>query len=126
MGDDIEIPSAEVRRLPVRYRKPPEGEPPVLKVVDRFSGTCSHTTMFTGGQTRHATYEIVQGETEVTCSLCQTRLDPMWVLVQLARQESVLRQRAEGYSAVANAAKERTRTKCEHCDRFTRIKGLRP
>ena len=124
---DEELPKGDVQRLPVRYRAPPEGAEPVLRIVPKFNReACNHETMFIDDRMVSATYEVAEGETEVTCSLCQTRLEPMWVLRKLAQAESALRHRMEGWSAAATAARERTRTKCEHCKRMTRIKGLHP
>jgi len=55
-----------------------------------------------------ATYTVSEADAEVTCGRCNGKVNPMWVLVQLARERRA----------------ERSRTKCDHCGRMTRIRGL--
>jgi len=70
------------------------------------------------------TYRIREGEAEVECGGCGVRLDPMFVLRQFALQDSIWRQRKEGAERIAKEYEERTRCKCQHCGKMTRIRGM--
>ena len=71
-----------------------------------------------------ATYIVCEGEAEVTCGRCRTKLDPMWVLRKLVSEDRRLQEGQKAASATDAKRRERQRTKCEHCDRMTRIKGI--
>ncbi len=117
----------KVKRLPVRFKKPPDGSGPLLQVVQFDTKTCNHRWRFEGnpmgGGSRmiEISYLIRDGETEVECSACATKLDPMWVLRMLATEESKWREAEERYNDRMSTLKERTRTKCNHCGKLTKI-----
>jgi len=73
---------------------------------------------------RMATYIIATGEAEVTCGRCRAKLDPMWVLQQLATEDRRIHEGMKAARATDERRRERQRTKCEHCARMTRIRGL--
>lgn len=118
MSDD------KVKPLPVKFKAPPAGDGPMLKVV-HFGG-CNHkyTVQTTGdqlGKIVSASYLIREGETEVECSLCNTKLDPMFVLRMLAKEETKWLDARKRYQEEMKRLKERERTKCDHCGHMTRI-----
>lgn len=76
---------------------------------------CSH---------KHCHYRIREGEAEVECGGCGTRLEAMFVLRQLAIEDSLWKQRQQAAAKTAQEVSQRIRTKCQHCGRMTRIKGL--
>jgi hypothetical protein len=76
---------------------------------------CSH---------RRVSYRLREGEAEVECGGCGTRLDPLFVLKQLAIEDSLWKQRQRAAVKTAEELAERRRTKCQHCGRMTRIHGL--
>lgn len=76
---------------------------------------CSH---------KMVSYRLREGEAEVECGGCGTRLEPMFVLKQLAIMDSIWKQRQESADRVAKELAQRTSTKCRHCGRMTRIRGL--
>lgn len=102
----------KVQRLPVRFKKPLGDKAPILKVVHYKLGECSH---------RDTTYLICASETEVVCGRCNTRLSPLWVLAQLAHHEHRMNDLNDQYDDQMKRLAERSRTKCEHCGRMTRI-----
>jgi hypothetical protein len=118
-GDD------NIATLPIRFKKPPEDDAPQLKVVS--GGDCDHRYFFAAngegisGRFHHVTYHIREGETEVECGNCKTRLDPMWVLRELANRESRWNQTRLTYQEEMARLRERERTKCDHCGKMTRI-----
>ena len=69
-------------------------------------------------------YRIRDGEADVECGGCGTRLDPMFVLKQLARQDSLYSRRQEAAVQTAKELEKRKRTTCDHCGKMTRIRGL--
>lgn len=113
----------KVSRLPVRFKAPPEGEPPFLKVVDRWGGDgCDHRSYYVEGRGFvPVTYYLREGETEVECGCCHTRIDPMFVLRIMATEETQWSRARERYIDEMRRLHERSRTKCEHCGAMTRI-----
>lgn len=132
MSDDIETPPpaepATVTRLPIAFKSPPGEDAPALKVVDPYDSRhgCNHKYFYvsTGGlssRLQHVTYRIRDGETDVECGNCGTRLDPMWVLRQFAAKESeYVRKRQHAQEEMARL-RERERTECQHCGKMTKI-----
>lgn len=111
----------KVTRLPVRFKSPPDGEQS-LRLVRGKRGECDHRWFFDGvGKMRSVSYDIREGETEVECSNCGARLDPMWVLGRLANEESIWLRNRERYADEMKRLAERQSTKCQHCNRMTRI-----
>lgn len=115
MSEEVED---KVVKLGVRFKSPPGEDAPILKIVSDWQ-TCNHRHW--PGTLRPVTYNIRDGETEVECGCCGVRLDPMFVLKTLAGRESEYAQNSKRAMEVMNRLNERTRTKCEHCDRMTRI-----
>lgn len=121
MTDD----SDNVRRLPVRHKRPPGADAPILEVVDNFGlgPECDHRWTWRDGSMAHVTYSVRPGHTEVECGECRTKLDPMWVLIQLAGKESEWARRRAAAAEEFKRLRERKRTKCDNCGAMTRISG---
>lgn len=118
MSDD------NVSRIPVRFKDPPEGEPPFLKVVDRWGDRdgCDHRSYYVEGRGFvPVTYYLREGETEVECGRCHTRLDPMFVLRIMASEETQWSRSRANYIEEMQRLRERSRTKCWHCGKMTEI-----
>ena len=113
----------KVARLGVKFKAPPAADGPMLRLVDRYDReTCNHQTYFAaGGGLRDVHYLIREGETEVECGNCGTRLDPMFVLRNLAKKESDWNRTREVYQEEMARLKDRQRTTCQHCGKMTRI-----
>lgn len=125
MADDDD----NITKLPVGFKTPPSADGPMLKVVHSFDpGGCNHRWVFradpaTGRTHRfNAQYLIREGDTEVECSLCNTRLDPMFVLRILAIEENQWQETRKHYQEEMARLNERSRTKCQHCGQMTRIR----
>lgn len=102
----------KVKRFPV---KPRTRELALELVHYDPTAPCSH---------QRCPYRIKEGEAEVVCGGCGVRLDPMFVLKQLAFQDSIWKQRQEAAVRTAKELHERVRTKCQHCGKMTRIRGV--
>lgn len=108
----------KVVKLGVRFKAPAGEDAPILKIVTDW-GTCQHRHW--PGTLRPVTYNIREGETEAECGCCGVRLDPMFVLRTLAGRESEYERRRKVAAEETKRLNDRSRTKCEHCDRMTRI-----
>lgn len=85
------------------------GEERVLRAV--HTGRCWHMHGF-----------VVDDQlAEVTCSACGEKLNPMWVLAQLAQREHRYHELHARYHDELKRLAERERTKCQHCGQMTRI-----
>jgi hypothetical protein len=130
MADDEQ---PKVTRLPVGFKAPPQQDGQSLKVVDRWDSRqgCNHQTRWVDsggglrGRVADVTYLIREGETEVECGNCGTKLDPVWVLLQLARHESNYNRKREIAAEEMKRLRERERTQCEHCGKMTKISGAK-
>jgi hypothetical protein len=109
----------KITKLPVRFKPAPGEEGRTLKVVDTLfkRDECSHIQGFGTS----ITYLIREGETEVECSNCGTRLDPMFVLTQMAHAETDWLRTRQLHIEEMKRLSERKRTKCECCGKMTRI-----
>lgn len=108
----------KVRPIGVQF-KPPPSDDRTLTVV-RDTG-CDHKLTFVNGKVVRANYLIREGETEVECGLCGKHIDPMFVLLNLANQETSWIRNRQAYQEEAKRLQNRRRTKCEHCRKITRI-----
>ncbi len=118
MSDD------NVKPIPVKFKKPPDNDdPPMLTVVSRWGGAqdCDHRSYYAEGRMIPITYAIREGETEIECGHCHTRLDPMFVLRRLAGEETSWKRHRQVYIDEMKRLNERRRTKCYHCGKMTEI-----
>jgi len=64
----------------------------------------------------------------VECAECGEILDPIHYLMEIAREERMVKFRLDGmkaeYERIKDALKARRYTKCEHCGKQTKITGL--
>lgn len=57
------------------------------------------------------------------CGDCGKELNPMWVLTRYANEESRFVRERKAYIEAYEAYEKRSRTKCQHCGKITRING---
>lgn len=98
----------KITTLPVK-RKAPTGNlmlvpPPVTK--------CHHY---------NASFEVDVDAGECTCSKCGGKVTPMFVLQQLMHHESRWNRTREEYASEMKRLSERSKTKCDHCGKMTRV-----
>lgn len=70
---------------------------------------------------RHPNFIVDKALAQVTCRECKEKLDPMYVLVQLAHQETKYHELHERYQDEMKRLGSRQKTKCQHCNQMTRI-----
>lgn len=115
MNDDFDIP-ADVTRLPVKFKAPTPQERTVVRPFEvRRPEPCLHSPLL------GATYIVDEKLAEVECGKCGAKLNPMWVLAEIARNDRRMQEAAIRYQDEQRRLAERQRTKCEHCERMTRI-----
>lgn len=108
----IEIPpdeppsTATVHELPI---KPP--------IVD----TGKVLTVVPGMKCWHKRFTIDETLDTVECRDCGEKLNPMYALRTLARQETQYHEYHARYQDEMKRLTERSRTKCQHCGQMTRI-----
>lgn len=101
-------PTANVTVLPVKFKEQPGDDAPLLVVEP---SACGHFGPF-----------VVDEKAEcVTCKQCGERLNPMYVLKQLAQQETRWHRARATYQEEMARLKGRKRTKCRHCGEMTTI-----
>lgn len=106
--DPDEAPqSASVHTLPVKPR-PAIDAGRVLTEVHSYA--C-----------QHGAFIIDTALEQVTCGRCKERLSPMYVLQQLTRQETRYHELHARYADEMARLATRSKKKCEHCDKITRI-----
>ena len=100
--------SADVIQLNTKFKNPiPEERFLVIETRE-----CSHF---------NATYIVDDTLSEVTCSKCKAKLNPMFVLKQLAQKETRWHEHFKQYQDEMKRLSERSKTKCQHCKQMTRI-----
>lgn len=106
----MEIPEDErVVKIGVKFKKQ-DPDDKMLSLVPRYTGCINHS------------YIIDAEAKEVTCSKCTKTFDPMSVLVDLARHESRWFEHKRQYVQEMKRLDEKSRTKCQHCGKMTRLK----
>jgi hypothetical protein len=109
MSDEEE----KVARLPVRFREPPPAERTLLLPYEvPKDGRCDHL---------FCQYIVNSKEADVECGRCGTKLNPMWVLGELANHDRRMDDQQKAAQAAAERLDQRRRTKCQHCKKMTRI-----
>jgi hypothetical protein len=121
----INDPENNIRRLPVSFRSRIEGDGLCLKIVEGAQKACDHVAAWHDGAPVDVSYLIRDGETEVECGHCGTRLEPMWVLSQMAKRESRYRRTVERCHEELSRLAERSKTRCECCGEMTSISRSR-
>jgi hypothetical protein len=108
-GDDDD----KVKQLPVRFKNPAPEDRTLMRPyeVDKGGG-CSHFMVH---------YIIDEKLAEVECGGCGAKLNPMWVLGQLANMDRRYEEGQKRYQEEMKRLDERERTKCQNCGKMTRI-----
>jgi hypothetical protein len=102
-----------IKQFPIRPKKP-GGK--TLKILEPWdSKGCKH-------EPDGNTYLVDQALSIVECGKCKAKLDPMWVMLQLANKESHWYYNWERYSKERRKYEDRSRTTCEHCGKMTKIR----
>lgn len=66
-------------------------------------------------------YLIDASGASITCDACKQELNPYWVLEEMARAEHRYKRLIEEYKRQRALVEDRTKTKCDHCKKMTKI-----
>lgn len=102
MSDD------KITTLPVKQR-PDKGH---LMLVPPTENTCNHWP---------SQFEVDANAAKCRCKKCGAEVSAMFVLERLMLDESRWNQTREAYQDEMKRLKERSRTKCDHCGKMTRV-----
>ncbi|MCK5612031.1 hypothetical protein KAR91_59725 [Candidatus Pacearchaeota archaeon] len=80
-----------------------------------------HLTLVRQFDCKHTSFEIDEAFNEVTCCECGAKMNPMFILLQMAKQETRFSMARKNYIEEQKRLSERSRTKCQHCGKMTRI-----
>ncbi len=106
MSDD------KITPLPVAFKGPLPPERTLLQPWEVKESKCQH---FPGR------FIVDDSLAEVTCADCKEKLNPMWVLGQLATRDRNFADAHVRYNDEMKRLRERSATKCQHCKKMTRI-----
>ncbi len=106
--DDIDGPTtlASVTALPVK----PRNNTTERVLTEVHSYECMHRSFIIDAKLA-----------QVTCADCKERMDPMFALTQLVRQETKYHELHARYQDEMTRLGERSKTKCQHCKQMTSI-----
>jgi hypothetical protein len=106
------IDEDKIKKLPVKFKGPLPPDRTLLSPREVGRTKCLH----------YPGHFIVDGSlAEVTCGDCGEKLNPMWVLQQLATRDRNFAEAHTRYHEQMKRLSERTSTKCRHCGKMTRI-----
>lgn len=110
----IDNDDGKITQIGVQFKSRPEdGERSLLRLHEvPKAGGCNHLFV---------TYIVDEALATVECGQCGEKLSPTWVLQKLANNESHHARIRDDYQAEMKRLKERSRTKCDHCGKMTRI-----
>lgn len=103
-----------VTKLPVKFRKTPDDGRTLFKPWEVQKGLPCH----------HAAFIVDEQKQEVECASCGERLNAMWVLSYLASEDRQFKDTRKLADEAMTRLQERSRTKCQHCGKMTRIRGV--
>ena len=103
MADD------DVTKLPIRNKRKDDGR---LFLVPPPYEKCKHY---------RGPFEVDEDAGTCKCLECGEDVSPMFVLKRLMSQESRWNRARENYKDEMKRLAERSKTKCEHCGKMTRI-----
>lgn len=69
----------------------------------------------------HGPFVVDRDKLEVVCKKCGEKLNPMHVLCRLASEETQWHESFKRYQGEMKRLAERSATKCQHCQKMTRI-----
>ena len=72
-------------------------------------------------QCRHNKWYVDETLAEITCGICQQKLNPIWCLVEQAKTERRLKWHLEKLQAMVKKTENKLRCKCLHCGKITKI-----
>ena len=101
-----------VTRFSGRRRRIPDEGTYLRPVVD-YERSCQHELFG---------FDVDESEDAVTCRKCGTKLNPVWAMARLARQETGWHRTRADCSEILKKLDAKSRCKCQHCGQMTRVR----
>lgn len=73
---------------------------------------------------QHTKFIIDERMEQVECADCNLKMSPIYVLKYLANNIRLFERKKESAIQQIKIAEEKTRFKCDHCQKFTRLKPV--
>jgi len=70
---------------------------------------------------KHTKFIVDESLNEVECGICGEKLNPIWVISQMANKEHRALIRLDEINKIADKALAKTKCKCQHCHKMTDI-----
>ncbi|ODN41126.1 hypothetical protein [Piscirickettsia litoralis] len=70
---------------------------------------------------QHGRFRVDHRMAYVECGICGEKINPMWALHNIAKQESRYSLRLDSLNAQSEKAALKNRCKCQHCGKMTKI-----
>lgn len=102
----------KITALPVKFKGPLPEDRTLLGPSEVGKSKCHHYP---------GCFIVDSSLAEVTCGECKEKLNPMWVLGQLATRDRNFAEAHTRYHEQMKRLSERTSTKCQHCKKMTRV-----
>lgn len=80
-----------------------------------------HAAFAREGQCRHLNITVFEDLAQVACRDCGEKLNPIWVLTRMAKEETKWALRRREFIAARAELAKRQRCKCRHCGQMTPI-----
>jgi DNA-directed RNA polymerase subunit RPC12/RpoP len=109
-----EADGTNITKLPVAFRDRMPDERTLVQMHEvPGAARCNHL---------FAQYLVDPAAAEVECQRCGEKLNPMWVLHQLATSDRRMSESQAAAKAMRERLEEKRRAKCQHCGRLTRVR----
>ena len=98
-----------IKKFSGRMKRPPDNN---LMLVPPDWKNCNHY----GGP-----FEVDEKSGDCKCLACGSRVTAIFVLTKLMHKESLWNRNRESYQDEMKRLNERSKTKCQHCGKMTKI-----
>jgi ribosomal protein S27E len=82
----------------------------VIQARRHFDRKCQHTKFI-----------VDEAENFIECGICGEKLNPIWVVMQMASSEHRAIRNLEEIEEIMKKALAKTKCKCQHCNKMTDI-----
>lgn len=89
--------------------------------VSKINTTLSKVTEIKSPTCRHNKWIVDETLAEITCGICEQKLNPIWCLIEQARTETRLFWQLQRLQKEVEKTQYKLRCKCRHCGKMTPI-----
>ncbi len=89
--------------------------------INGINMSSGNVTQLKTSHCRHNKWYVDETLAEITCGICEQKLNPIWCLVQQAKTERRLKWRFDELQTLVKKSEDKLRCKCQKCGKMTRI-----